>query len=181
MKFQLDQVLVMPDEEIAALLEYSCSLPTGTTIGKQWVMYAGKHDFSRSWPPPRRAAAYPRYLGEYVAHVDPDKDRHPVVATAHRDRAAGAGRRGLLVGALMSDYEPDFIARATALRKHHARLEEVVRNEEGLEPHELAAAEITAHLMAAAIAAREAGLPRARLSRARLSVALEIVMADVYV
>ena len=56
--------IVLPDTDVEALLEYSCSLPTGTTIGKRWKRLE-----------PYRAPAHQqrRYLGEYVEHADPDK------------------------------------------------------------------------------------------------------------
>lgn len=50
--------------ELEALPEYSCSLPTGTTIGKRW-----KLDVHFRPGPPN---AFPAWLlGEYTAHPDP--------------------------------------------------------------------------------------------------------------
>jgi hypothetical protein len=58
--------MIMSDRDVAALPEYSCSIPTGTTIGKRWVRYDGSHHVvDRAG---RFLPAYPRYLGEYAAH-----------------------------------------------------------------------------------------------------------------
>jgi hypothetical protein len=50
------------DDELAELPEYSCSLPTGTTIGKRW-----KRD--RNFGLPTREKSW--CVAEYVAHEDP--------------------------------------------------------------------------------------------------------------
>lgn len=61
---------VISREELAKLLEYSTSLPTGTTIGKRWRrdVHAVKRfhgvvpcDTPQEW-----------MIGEYVEHSDPD-------------------------------------------------------------------------------------------------------------
>lgn len=51
----------MTQSEFDALLDYSASLPTGTTIGKQWKRRNDYHDESKGW-----------MLGEYVEHPNPD-------------------------------------------------------------------------------------------------------------
>jgi len=50
-------VVRMTEKALADLLEYSCSLPTGTTIGKQWKRKVDKHGWR---------------LGEYVEDQDPN-------------------------------------------------------------------------------------------------------------
>lgn len=47
--------------EFDALLDYSSSIPTGTTIGKRWKRRKVYHDESRGW-----------VVGEFVEHPDPD-------------------------------------------------------------------------------------------------------------
>jgi len=52
--------ILISRKEFDALPEYSCSIPTGTTVGKKWkrrVPYSDKPD---SW-----------YLGEYVESLKP--------------------------------------------------------------------------------------------------------------
>jgi hypothetical protein len=49
--------VVLADDQVAELLEYSRSLPTGTTIGKRW----------------RREVFGERWLGEYVDIGVPDR------------------------------------------------------------------------------------------------------------
>ena len=51
-------------EELSDLFEYSCSLPTGTTIGKRWRL-------ATAWN--RRATETEWQIAEYVEHPDPDK------------------------------------------------------------------------------------------------------------
>lgn len=59
-------VLRLPLHEFNALLEYSASLPTGTTPGKRWKRLDGSHD--RAFI---RAGGKPRWMiGEY----DPNDD-----------------------------------------------------------------------------------------------------------
>jgi len=61
-----DDVVLMSKAEFDALPEYSCSLPTGTTIGKTWrcnlVAYSMDGYQSPVWK-----------MGEYVPHADTDK------------------------------------------------------------------------------------------------------------
>jgi hypothetical protein len=45
----------LAQEELGALPEYSCSVPTGVRIGKQWKRKINYHDVSKGW-----------MLGEYV-------------------------------------------------------------------------------------------------------------------
>lgn len=56
----MERVTLTPDE-FNALLDYSCSLPTGTTIGKTWKRRVDYHDPSQGW-----------LLGEYVESDKPD-------------------------------------------------------------------------------------------------------------
>lgn len=50
-------MIVLPDADVDRLPEYSCSVPTGTTIGKRWVCF---------WPVVPRGQARQRLLGQYV-------------------------------------------------------------------------------------------------------------------
>lgn len=54
-------VVRLTQAEFNALLDYSASLPTGTTIGKQWKRRNDYYDESKGWR-----------LGEYVEHPNPD-------------------------------------------------------------------------------------------------------------
>lgn len=56
-------MIVLSDVELVRLAEYSCSVPTGTTIGKRWVRY----EPYEHW----RGQARARWMGEYVEHADP--------------------------------------------------------------------------------------------------------------
>ena len=58
-------ILRLTSREFAALPEYSCSLPTGTTIGKRWKRLDGSHDqrFLASGGKPRWM------VGEYTRYV----------------------------------------------------------------------------------------------------------------
>jgi hypothetical protein len=49
--------IVLPLSELETLLEYSKTLPTGTTIGKRW----------------KRRTAHGWTIGQYQAHPDPDQ------------------------------------------------------------------------------------------------------------
>lgn len=51
----------LTQQEFDALHDYSASLPTGTTIGKQWKRRNDYYDASKGWQ-----------LGEYVEHPDPN-------------------------------------------------------------------------------------------------------------
>ena len=58
-------VLRLTPREFAALDEYSCSLPTGTTIGKRWKRLDGSHDQRFL-----AAGGQPRWMvGEYTRYV----------------------------------------------------------------------------------------------------------------
>lgn len=62
MKALLDaDTAVMDQEAFNALPDYSCSLPTGTTIGKRWKRRRDYHDETKGW-----------VMGEYVTHRDPN-------------------------------------------------------------------------------------------------------------
>jgi hypothetical protein len=54
------ETVLMTQKAFDDLLEYSCSLPTGTTIGKQW---------KAGWPYYGERIKW--YLCEYVEHEDP--------------------------------------------------------------------------------------------------------------
>lgn len=62
--------IVLTKKEFDQLPEYSCSLPTGTTIGKKWkrndlAFVSSAHD-------PRTGNSIQKwYLMEYVEHPDP--------------------------------------------------------------------------------------------------------------
>ncbi len=52
-------------EQFDELLDYSCSIPTGQTIGKRWKRHEPYvHD-------PKVKTVW--YMGQYVDHEDPDK------------------------------------------------------------------------------------------------------------
>lgn len=51
------------------LYEYSCSVPTGTTIGKRWKRLDGAHDQGFI----RRGGIPQWVIGEYAENVDPTK------------------------------------------------------------------------------------------------------------
>lgn len=53
---------VLTQKEFDALPEYSCSIPTGQSIGKEWKRKNNYYDSSKGW-----------ILGEYVEHSDPEK------------------------------------------------------------------------------------------------------------
>jgi len=57
-----DTHAVMTAAELAALPEYSASVPTGTTIGKRWSRRRDCFDPSRGY-----------FMGEYVPHPDPGR------------------------------------------------------------------------------------------------------------
>lgn len=57
---------VISREDLFALPEYSCSIPTGTTIGKQWRCDVHAYR-SRAAP----AEFHEWRIGEYVEHPDP--------------------------------------------------------------------------------------------------------------
>ena len=58
--------IVISRAELAALPEYSCSLPTGTTIGKRWRA-------STTFGLPKESARVEEWkIAEYVEHPDPD-------------------------------------------------------------------------------------------------------------
>lgn len=62
MKMLLDATTAVVDAEaFAALYDYSCSVPTGTTIGKRWKRRRDYYDETKGW-----------VLGEYAAHPNPD-------------------------------------------------------------------------------------------------------------
>ncbi len=55
-----DETVMLTQQEFDDLPEYSMSLPTGTTIGKQWKMGWGRPDGPLTW-----------YLCEYVEIDEP--------------------------------------------------------------------------------------------------------------
>ena len=56
-----DKTAIVDPEMFSSLLDYSSSLPTGTTIGKRWKRRRDYHDESKGW-----------VMGEYLADSDPD-------------------------------------------------------------------------------------------------------------
>ncbi len=62
---ELEQVTIT-QKEFDSLPEYSCSIPTGTTIGKRWKRHDGIFD-------PTYKGPYYWYIGEYIDIGDPDK------------------------------------------------------------------------------------------------------------
>lgn len=57
---------VMTQAALEAMVEYSCSIPTGTTIGKKWKC---DRNFGR-----RSSTVGPDWMtGEYIDHQDPNK------------------------------------------------------------------------------------------------------------
>lgn len=58
------RVVTMTPEEFKNLPEYSCTIPTGTTVGKRWrcnqAFGTGRKPQWNDW-----------YMGEYVKHPDP--------------------------------------------------------------------------------------------------------------
>lgn len=56
-----DTALVTP-EAFSSMPDYSCSVPTGTTIGKRWKRRRNYYDESQGW-----------VMGEYVEHDDPGR------------------------------------------------------------------------------------------------------------
>jgi hypothetical protein len=56
-----ETVVQLTQREFDELLDYSASLPTGTTVGKRWKRRNDYHDESKGWR-----------LGEYVEHDNPD-------------------------------------------------------------------------------------------------------------
>lgn len=69
------EVIELTREEFDALGEYSCSLPTGTTIGKRWKKnadaYQGEHSVISAAA--ERITGIPAnwYMGEYVDDPNP--------------------------------------------------------------------------------------------------------------
>ena len=59
---------VISRADLFALLEYFCSLPTGTTIGKRWR--CDVHAY-RKHPVPEDRHEW--QIGEYIEHTDPEK------------------------------------------------------------------------------------------------------------
>lgn len=66
------ETIVLTKKEFDSLPEYSCSIPTGTTIGKKWKrnIYA----FDRAAHDPRTGNKVEEwYLHEYIEHPNPNK------------------------------------------------------------------------------------------------------------
>lgn len=59
--------IVITREELFQLLEYSCSLPTATTIGKQW-----RRDVHAYQLNPIPLDQHEWKIGEYVPHSNPE-------------------------------------------------------------------------------------------------------------
>lgn len=57
----MTETITLTKTEFDELLDYSCSNPSGTTIGKRWKRRSDYHDETKGW-----------YMGEYIEHPDPD-------------------------------------------------------------------------------------------------------------
>jgi hypothetical protein len=55
-----DDLVVLTKDEFDALPEYSCSTPTGTTIGRLWKRKKDYDDETKGWK-----------MGEYTPHYKP--------------------------------------------------------------------------------------------------------------
>lgn len=56
-----DDLVMVTEREFRELPEYSCSLPTGQTIGKKWKRQKDYYDESKGW-----------LMGEYIPDPDPE-------------------------------------------------------------------------------------------------------------
>jgi hypothetical protein len=54
------ETITLTKTEFDELLDYSCSNPTGTTIGKRWKRRRDYHDETKGWD-----------MGEYIEHPNP--------------------------------------------------------------------------------------------------------------
>lgn len=64
------ETIVLTEKEFNSLPEYSCTLPTGTTIGKKWK--SNIHAFDpRCYDPRTGNTIEDWYLQEYIPHKDP--------------------------------------------------------------------------------------------------------------
>ena len=64
------ETIVLTKEQFDKLPEYSCSIPTGTTIGKKWKK--NRYAFDPSARDPRTGNIIEEwYLHEYTKHSDP--------------------------------------------------------------------------------------------------------------
>lgn len=91
-----ERTVLLSEDELKELLEYSCSLPTGTTIGKRWKCDDSKYkrpDSEPNW-----------WVGEYVEHPDPEMVGIEWSRVVHTCRVEGCGRPtwGNKVGGLCS-------------------------------------------------------------------------------
>lgn len=68
-----DRTAVMEPRDFSELPEYSCSIPTGTTIGKRWKRDAHAYTHMlRSQEEQRLALSGPQWwMAEYTPHEDP--------------------------------------------------------------------------------------------------------------
>ncbi len=64
MTFVAMEIDFLTQEEMDALSDYSCTIPTGTTIGKKWKR---REPYRDDQGPP-----FYWYTGEYVPHPDPE-------------------------------------------------------------------------------------------------------------
>lgn len=99
--------LRLTQREFDPLPEYSCSIPTGTTIGKRWKRHEGAYDQRF-----RAAGGKPWWIiGEYIEAADPKKGGHPLVPPGDQGRPgcrAGARRNPIsLQGRAMTDLLQD--------------------------------------------------------------------------
>lgn len=64
------ETIILTKQEFDELPEYSCSMPTGTTIGKKWKR--NRFAFDPSYYDPRTGNSIDEwYLHEYTQHVNP--------------------------------------------------------------------------------------------------------------
>ena len=76
-----DRTVVLSATEFTDLREYSCSFPTGTTIGKRWKCDDSKY---------KRPAPKPNWwMAEYVEHEDPELVGIKWSRIIHKCRAEG--------------------------------------------------------------------------------------------
>lgn len=66
MTAQTEETVLLSEADFKDLREYSCSLPTGTTVGKRWKRNENAYG-------PTRGPEPDWWLGEYTEHPDPER------------------------------------------------------------------------------------------------------------
>ena len=61
-----EEEVVLSETEFKELRQYSCTLPTGTTVGKQWKRNENAYG-------PTRGPEPDWWMGEYIDHEDPER------------------------------------------------------------------------------------------------------------